>query len=252
MSYGDARSHLRERARTASDERYTSLTFACSQAMDAQLRSAISVGAPLYNAGDVAGCATTYRVTAQQLLATNLAPIAAARLRAALQEADAAKSDDAAAWTLRHAFDALLSPATPARLEFRDTLPSGVTFKLIHDTVMGGASSGELRHDPARNTAVFAGVVSTAGGGGFASFRCSACSWPAAATGVLVVVAAGDGLQREYKCICRTDDALDGVGYQATFVLGPGAVAETHRLPFTAFRYGLCARVYLTSALTPV
>ena len=210
--------------------------------MDAQLRAAISVGAPLYNAGDVAGCATAYRVTAQQLLTANdLAPVAAARLRAALQEADAAKNDDAAAWALRHAFDALLSSAPPATLlEFRGTLPAGVTFTPAHDTVMGGASSGELVYDAARGTAVFSGVVSTANGGGFASFRSSACLWPAAAAGVLVVVAAGDGLQREYKCICRTDDASS---YQAIFVAGPDAVAETHRLPFTAFRYDLCARV---------
>ena len=118
-------------------------------------------------------------------------------------------------------------------------MPEGVTFQSIHDTVMGGSSSGELRFDAARGVAVFSGVVSTSGGGGFASFRSSPCSWPAAAAGVSVVVAAADGLQREYKCTCRTDDAWDGVGYQSTFVAGPGAAAETHQLPFAAFRYAL-------------
>ena len=59
-------------------------TGARSRAMDAQLRAAIRVGAPLYNAGDVAGCATTYRATAERvLLSTDLMPQAAARLRRA-------------------------------------------------------------------------------------------------------------------------------------------------------------------------
>lgn len=111
-----------------------------------------------------------------------------------------------------------------------------MTFQAIHDTVMGGASSGGLRYDAARGAALFAGETSTSGGGGFASFRSSARAWPATAQGVLVVVAAADGQQREYKCTARADDAWDGVGYQATFVAGPGAQAETHRLPFSAFR----------------
>ena len=130
--------------------------------------------------------------------------------------------------------------AGTALLEFSNGLPAGVSFQAIHDTVMGGASSGELRYDAARGAALFSGVVSTSGGGGFASFRSSARAWPASAAGVQVVVAAADGLQREYKCTARADDAWDGVGYQATFVAGPGAAAETHRLPFSAFRYVRC------------
>ena len=121
-------------------------------------------------------------------------------------------------------------------LEFTNGMPSGVSFEAIHDTVMGGASTGGLRYDAARGVAVFSGVVSTSGGGGFASFRSSGRAWPASATGVLVKVAAADGQQRELKVTARSDDAWDGVGYQATFVAGPGAAAETHRLPFSSFR----------------
>ena len=109
-------------------------------------------------------------------------------------------------------------------------MPEGVSFQAIHDVVkdgrLGGASSGGLRYDPSRGAALCSGVVSTSGGGGFASFRSSARAWPASAAGVLVTVAAADGQQREYKCTARADDALqvhgaykctarDGVGYQA-------------------------------------
>jgi hypothetical protein len=48
------------------------------------------------------------------------------------------------------------------------------------------------------------------------------------------VACADDGLQREYKATARTDDAWDGVGYQAPLTLGPAS--DAHFLPFSAFR----------------
>ena len=159
-----------------------------------------------------------------------------------LRGARAAAADaDAAAWALRRAFDAVLAlpdgaaAAAPTELlSFREGLPPG-GWAPIHDTVMGGASSGTLRYDATRRAALFAGDISTAGSGGFASVRSAPCCWRGDAAGVLLEAAAADGQQRSYKLTARVDDAFDGVGYQAIVVLGPGDEAATHRVPFSAF-----------------
>ncbi len=89
----------------------------------------------------------------------------------------------------------------------------------IDDVVMGGESSSRLRHDPAGH-AVFEGAVSLAGGGGFASVRSRQLDLGLPnAQGYLLSVF-GDG--RRYKMNLRTDDAFDGVNYQASFVAPAG------------------------------
>jgi serine/threonine-protein kinase len=76
------------------------------------IRTAIQFGAPLYNAGDHAACATLYRDTAEQIIlrgARGGCQVAvAARLRAALGRAGGMPSSTHAAWELRYAFDDLL------------------------------------------------------------------------------------------------------------------------------------------------
>lgn len=84
----------------------------------------------------------------------------------------------------------------------------------IDDVVMGGESRSRLRADAAGH-AVFEGRVSLARGGGFASVRSRArdVSAPGAVAYVLDVL--GDG--RRYKLSVRTDDAFDGIAWQAAF-----------------------------------
>jgi hypothetical protein len=82
----------------------------------------------------------------------------------------------------------------------------------IDDAVMGGVSASRLHHDPAGH-AVFEGVVSLDNNGGFASVRSrrGELGTPGAVSYVLEV--RGDG--KRYKLNLRTDDAFDGVSYQA-------------------------------------
>jgi hypothetical protein len=80
--------------------------------VNSRIVQAISVGAPAYNAGDVAGCLRIYRHTAEAIIAllgneAACAPVVA-RLQRALEES-ASADVSTAAWTMRHAFDALLS-----------------------------------------------------------------------------------------------------------------------------------------------
>jgi NADH dehydrogenase [ubiquinone] 1 alpha subcomplex assembly factor 1 len=96
---------------------------------------------------------------------------------------------------------------------------------------MGGLSRSRLRHDPAGH-AVFEGEVSLHHGGGFASVRSSPLSLAAPLAQVCVIELLGDG--KRYKLNLRTDDAFDGVNYQA--VLDPPAgIWAVLRLPLHAF-----------------
>ena len=80
--------------------------------------SALGVGVPAYNAGDMAACRRVYRQAAEAIVSEiGAGPACArlgARLRAALAES-ATLGDDKAAWALRHAFDNLLAAAARRR-----------------------------------------------------------------------------------------------------------------------------------------
>ncbi|HEV3031715.1 MAG TPA: hypothetical protein VG319_08715 [Polyangia bacterium] len=78
-----------------------------------RLATAISVGAPQYNAGDAAACRHTYEVTASaiasQVIPEGRCPTVRTLLAAGLTRAKGAADDREAAWDLRHSFDAILS-----------------------------------------------------------------------------------------------------------------------------------------------
>jgi hypothetical protein len=90
----------------------------------------------------------------------------------------------------------------------------------IDDAVMGGVSHSRLRHDPA-GFAVFEGVVSLDRGGGFASVRSRPRDLGATGAVAYALDVRGDG--RRYKLSLRTDEAFDGVNYQAAFDAPVGA-----------------------------
>jgi len=96
---------------------------------------------------------------------------------------------------------------------------------------MGGVSSSRLRHDPAGH-AVFEGEVSLQHGGGFASVRSAALPLGAPLAQACVIEVFGDG--KRYKFNLRTDDAFDGVNYQAAFE-PPAGTWTVLRLPLDAF-----------------
>jgi hypothetical protein len=113
-----------------------------------------------------------------------------------------------------------------------DSPASAAGWLAIDDAVMGGVSSSRLRHDPA-GCAVFEGKVSLERNGGFASVRSRPGNLgvPGASTYLLEVCADG----KRYKLNLRTDDAFDGVNYQARFD-APAGLWTTVRLPLGDFR----------------
>ena len=123
---------------------------------------------------------------------------------------------------------------------FRFDAPASVDdWAAIDDVVMGGVSSSRLRHDPAGH-AVFEGVVSLEHGGGFASVRSRPMDLGAPGAAGFVLEVRGDG--KRYKLNVRTDDAFDGVNYQAAFEAPPDAWTEV-RLPLVEFRPTFRGRV---------
>jgi hypothetical protein len=78
------------------------------------IEAAISVGAPRYNRGDLAGCARLYYATALTLVNAQISrgfpgqARALDTLKKGLSEAQALTSMDDRAWALRHAFDRVL------------------------------------------------------------------------------------------------------------------------------------------------
>lgn len=98
-----------------------------------------------------------------------------------------------------------------------------VEWRCLHDTVMGGRSSGTVAWLPP-GLLRFEGVVSLEDGGGFASARSGRLEAPAPGTVALVTRVRGDG--RRYKLALRTMDAFDAAVYQAEFATPPGAFVE--------------------------
>ncbi|GAX35447.1 CIA30 family protein [Nodularia sp. NIES-3585] len=109
-------------------------------------------------------------------------------------------------------------PPANEKLIFDFTNPSAElrnVWGAVDDVVMGGVSASNMQF--LENTAVFAGNVSTANSGGFASVRTKNFEPPfnlADYEGVELRVK-GDG--QRYKLFLRTDPKWDGVGYSYSF-----------------------------------
>lgn len=73
-----------------------------------EISAAISRGAPLYNEGDHEGCFNTYKQAAEKILEECTVAGVKRELRSALETASKQASSTMRAWTLRHAFDAIL------------------------------------------------------------------------------------------------------------------------------------------------
>lgn len=109
-------------------------------------------------------------------------------------------------------------PAVPWTLfDFADPAEADA-WAPIDDRVMGGISKSRLRHDPAGH-AVFEGEVSLERNGGFASVR----SAPAARgrAGAKTCVLNVQGEAKRFKLNLLTEDAFDGLNYQAIFTPDP-------------------------------
>jgi hypothetical protein len=78
------------------------------------LEAAISIGAPIYNAGSALGCYRIYEGAAYKLLyqLDDRCPSAAAVIRGGLAKAESNRGANAKAWTMRRTFDAIFGIET--------------------------------------------------------------------------------------------------------------------------------------------
>jgi NADH dehydrogenase [ubiquinone] 1 alpha subcomplex assembly factor 1 len=100
----------------------------------------------------------------------------------------------------------------------------------VDDRVMGGLSWS--RAAASAEGLVFAGDLSLEQNGGFASIRTRPRGYDLAGTRALVLRVRGDG--KTYKLGIRTDDAFDGVQYQARFLTRADGWEDV-RLPIADF-----------------
>jgi hypothetical protein len=101
-----------------------------------EISSAISKGAPTYNEGDHNGCYQIYKETAEKILENCSVGTVQQELRLALDTAADQENATVRAWTMRHAFDAILRGRLSRAAEF------GGSVRL--NTVVDPASFGEL------------------------------------------------------------------------------------------------------------
>jgi len=100
----------------------------------------------------------------------------------------------------------------------------------IDDVVMGGQSHSAML--AGERSGVFAGTVSLARGGGFASVRRSEQRLDLSSCSVIEIRLRGDG--KRYKLNLRVAGEYDGLVYQAPFET-EADTWQTARLPFHAF-----------------
>ncbi|BAZ32305.1 NADH:ubiquinone oxidoreductase complex I intermediate-associated protein 30 [Cylindrospermum sp. NIES-4074] len=123
-------------------------------------------------------------------------------------------------------------PTAGEKLIFDFTKPSDELKNIwgaLDDVVMGGVSASNFQL--LENTAMFAGNVSTANSGGFASVRTKNFTPPFNLSGYQGVELRVKGDGQRYKIFLRTETAWDGVGYSYSF----DTVANTWiniRIPF--------------------
>eukprot|EP00531_Pseudo-nitzschia_arenysensis_P004718 CAMPEP_0116135470 /NCGR_PEP_ID=MMETSP0329-20121206/11206_1 /TAXON_ID=697910 /ORGANISM="Pseudo-nitzschia arenysensis, Strain B593" /LENGTH=265 /DNA_ID=CAMNT_0003630269 /DNA_START=182 /DNA_END=977 /DNA_ORIENTATION=- len=150
----------------------SSSSMTASQQMDRAknlISSAISIGAPAYNAGDIPKCAQVYKETAleiSQILPKNLQTGLEATIKRSFQDANEE------AWAFRKQFDSIIEyqipfvpGATNVSLEpFTNTMIPVEPY-VVNDNVMGGISQGGW----SSTSKTFRGNTSLANNGGFSS-----------------------------------------------------------------------------------
>ena len=135
-------------------------------------------------------------------------------------------------WVLLPAVAMSAAFATEPRpvLDFRDPAPAAA-WTSVDDRVMGGVSASRVEIAP--EGLAFHGTVSLAHGGGFASIRAQPRDYALVGATAFVLRVQGDG--RTYKLALRTDEAFDGVQYQARFATQAGAWIDVE-VPVAAFQ----------------
>ena len=124
-SMGELLSHLRDTSDTTETEEMT-YDDACRE-----ISSAISKGAPAYNSGDHSGCYNIYKDAAEKIVEKCSVESIKRELRTALENVNKQSSSTMRAWTIRHAFDAIVRGRS--RGQFNDDNALGGSVRLSAD-----------------------------------------------------------------------------------------------------------------------
>ena len=116
----------------------------------------------------------------------------------------------------------------------------------VNDRVMGGVSTSQAT--ATAEGMAFSGLVSLDNNGGFASIRALPSNYRLAEAVELVLRVRGDG--KAYKFGIRTDDAYDGVQYQARFATLDGEWQDIC-LPISDFQPNFRGRTVQAPTLDP-
>jgi NADH dehydrogenase [ubiquinone] 1 alpha subcomplex assembly factor 1 len=130
-------------------------------------------------------------------------------------------------------------------IDFRDPAQT-LRWTPVNDRVMGGVSTSQAT--ATAEGLVFSGMVSLDNNGGFASIRALPREYGLAGAIALVLRVRGGG--KTYKFGIRTDDAFDGVQYQARFATQAGEWQDI-RLPMTDFQPTFRGRTVQAPVLDP-
>ena len=130
-------------------------------------------------------------------------------------------------------------------IDFRDPAQA-LGWTSVNDRVMGGISTS--RATATTEGMAFNGLVSLDNNGGFASIRALPCDYGLAGAIALVLRVRGDG--KAYKFGIRTEDAYDGVQYQARFAT-QACEWQDIRLPIIDFQPTFRGRTVQAAVLDP-
>eukprot|EP00640_Fibrocapsa_japonica_P002928 CAMPEP_0113938528 /NCGR_PEP_ID=MMETSP1339-20121228/4962_1 /TAXON_ID=94617 /ORGANISM="Fibrocapsa japonica" /LENGTH=271 /DNA_ID=CAMNT_0000941689 /DNA_START=93 /DNA_END=908 /DNA_ORIENTATION=+ /assembly_acc=CAM_ASM_000762 len=204
------------------------------------IADAISIGAPLYNSGDIIGCARLYRSAAEKI-----SPLLPPKLQSSLQGTLQTQEDNcnSEAWAFRRQFDFIIAyqaPFTPASARNTHRLDSFTSEQVlpqprnIDDNVMGGVSQGQWI--PTSNT--FFGYTSLKNNGGFSSlrWRCNSVQNWSDAKGIFLRVKHSDPENHTFCLILKDSmcEQIRGANFKSYFCNPEGEDAPI-LIPFTAF-----------------
>ena len=198
-------------------------------------------GVPLYNSGNVEGCAQVYANTILDIVGmTSKNLLWRTQLMDGMTRIKCDDSDTKA-WQLRALLDALINntdeagePPTTTKLSFKENIP--VKFYSIDDRVMGGRSSSRMIHSSEHAAAIFQGNLTDANNGGFASVRSAVRMDWSSATAVRIVASSPTG--GLFKVRLQDTEEMNAVCFQHDFqvpVCTSNGTWQQFDLPLTQF-----------------
>lgn len=209
------------------------------------ISTAISIGVPAYNTGDIKECARVYKDTAltiAPMLPSNLQAELGSTLRETFRDANEE------AWAFRRNFDSIMEYVVPFGPQDTDDASTS-TFRLepftgsmiplepcvVNDNVMGGMSKGAW----ISSSKSFRGTTSLANNGGFSSLRWRfdrIQNW-SYAKGIYLKVKHSNPTEHTFRVILKdtTCDRVRGANFKNVFGNPSQSIENPILIPFESF-----------------